>query len=133
MTRSRDVVAEDVVVFLTDTSSLTDAEVQEMLSESGVDVAAARRRFDISLDELFAEHAVLENASGGVVPSPALLRRMEQYVRGLARSSAELAIDIASHGVAVAHRDLATVTTHDLESQLAEVLAIEAAQRGEVE
>lgn len=131
MTNEKKDETNDLALLLADTSDMTDQDVSRFLRQAGVDLDASSRRFEVLLDELFANAAVAEQLSHARRPSVSLLARMESYVRGLHLSTAELLNELQARQFVTAHRDLRATTSEDLESQLAELLALEAAEHGD--
>lgn len=124
---------EFLIEELTDTSDLTDEEVLAELKEERVNVEASKAVFLSRLDEMMADRAIRRRFAASRAPTPALLRRLLNEVRGMGLAVAELAARIAPLQPQRGYRELTSVEREDLETQYAELLAIQATQNGEVE
>ncbi len=124
---------ENLLDAVTDPSKLTDEEVRDELKRFGLNLSATQSKFEADLDAMLADRAVRQRLGRRRAPTQAVLARMMESVRGLRLGLDELASRITQLQPLVAHRELRTVTREDLESQYAELLAIQATERGEVE
>jgi hypothetical protein len=131
MTADNEKRLADLIAAITDPAGLSDQEVREELMANGVNPAATQLRFEVQLDALLAARAIRRKATGRQAPEASLVVRMQQTVEGLRLSMAELASRVAVLQPQTAYRDLRDVSREDLESQYADLLAIQATERGE--
>lgn len=124
---------EDLIAVMTDPADLTESEIRGELATYGINLAAAQTRLGSKLDELMADRALRRRFAGNRAPTPALLERMLNQVRAMDLRLPDLTKLIAALQPQVDHRDLTAIARDDLETQYAELLAIQAAQKGEVE
>ena len=108
-------------------------EIRAELRREGVDVDGAQRRFDARLDQLLAARALRQRTSGKAAPTADLVARKLQSVRQLGLTIDELFARIAGFQSAAAYRERRDILREDLETHYAELLAIEATERGEAE
>jgi hypothetical protein len=123
---------EDLIAVMTDPADLSESEVRGELATYGINLAAAQTRLGSKLDELMADRALRRRFAGNRAPTPALLERVLNEVRAMRLEFAELAARIAQLQPQRGFRELTSSEREDLETQYAELLAIQATQNGEV-
>lgn len=124
---------EDLIAVMTDPAHLSESEVRAELAGYGINLDAVQTKLRSQLDRMMADRALRLQFAGRRAPTPALLKRLLNEVRGMGLAVAELAARIAPLQPQLGHRELTSVQREDLETQYAELLAIQAMQNGEIE